>query len=442
MDDAAHKLAEFAYDFSLDKLADEATHALKLRLLDALATSLAAAHVPPVEAARTLARATSSDPAAQVLITGETTTMEDAAYANALMVQYWDYADVYLHGGHPSTTLGPVLAVAGATGASGRDALQAMAIAYETFCCLSDSAPLGVGAGPGLRVGTAAALAASRLLGLNVDQTAEAVALTIAGSMALVVPRDRQLSSWRVGSSASGSYNGVRAARAASAGVKGPVEPFIALGAGKAAELVPLAGRGRESRIRYSLLKPRSAEYHAQASIAAALQLRDQINVPDITGIDAYVYAHALGGIGRGVKLQPNDVDTALHSLSYLVSAALLDGDVSPAQFTPERMALADVRGLMTKVTVQEDPAYTEPYHALIASRLEITTTSGKRHTGEVRQPKGHYENPMTDAEVEAKFRRYAAPLLSTKAPDSIIKRVWTLESEPDLTGLLADLRV
>ncbi|MEE8518535.1 MAG: hypothetical protein V3S98_05370, partial [Dehalococcoidia bacterium] len=261
-----------------------------------------------------------------------------------------------------------------------------------------------------------------------------------AGTMAPVVPRDRQLSAWRAGSSATGSYNGVRAARSASVGVKGPVEPFIALGAGEAATLVPLGGRGRESRIAYSLLKPRAAEYHAQASIAAALELRDQLSVPEIMSVDAYVYAHALGGIGRGVKLQPNDVDTALHGLSYLVSAALLDGDVSPAQFTPERMASADVRELMAKVTVQEDPAYTEPYHAVIASRLEITTRDGKRHTAESRQPKGHFQNPMTDDEVEQKFRRFASPLLTSSAQDSVIRRVWALEDEPGLSGLLADL--
>ena len=442
MERATEQLVSYATDLTFEELTDDAFRPLKRRVVDSLACALAALPTTPVSAARALARTAVGVPPAHVLLTGEATTPERAAYVGALMVRYWDFNDVYLHGGHPSNTIPCVLAVADALGTSGRDTVVAMVVAYEAFCALTD-AQGPVGTTPPARVALASALGVGRLMGMDAAQLSDAISLATASNITPTIPRDRPLTMWRAVWAAGGAHNGVLAAQLAQVGITGPPEPFRALGAEPGDELPPLGGRGREFRIERSHLKTFTSEYHAQAAISAAMDLREQCAIDEIDEVTAYVYAHAMGGIGTGeAKWRVTDVDTALHSLPYLLCVALLDGDVTPAQFTSERMASADVHGLIDRILVREDPALTAPYPGIVGARLEARTKSGQTLSVECYQPKGHFENQMTDGEVEAKFRTYAAGLLAPDAQERALSLVWHLEDQPDVRGLLEALLV
>ena len=443
MDEPTEQLASYAVDLRYDEITPHAIHAVERRLLDSVACALAALRTQPVSSARTLARTEVGTPAAQVLFTGEATTPERAAYTNSLMVGYWDLSDTYLHGGHPSAALPAVLAMSEALGSSGRDTLLAAVIAYESFCALSDAEGMGAGSGQALRIGISSALGVGKLLGLTAAQMADAVSLAVAGNVGLNAPRNRRLTMWRPGAGASGAHNGLLAARMASHGLTGPHEPFQALGGGVPGTLPPMGGRGRDFRIERSHLKVFTAEYHAQAGIWAALALREQVRPDDIARLVIHTYAHAVGGIADSEgKWHPTDVDTALHSLPYMVAVALLDGDVTPAQLAPERLAADDVRALVDRMEVLEDPALTAPYPGVVGTRLEAVTSTGEPLSIDCMQPKGHFGNPLSDDEIEEKFRRYADGLLAPPAQEETLERIWGLESEPDVRGLLSALRV
>jgi 2-methylcitrate dehydratase len=247
---------------------------------------------------------------------------------------------------------------------------------------------------------------------------------------------------WRAGAAASAAQNGVLAAKLAAEGIAGPREVFLALGAGEGDALPPLGGRGRDFRIEHAHLKAFTAEYHAQAAIGAALSLRERAGPAGIDRVVVNVYAHAIGGIGSGdAKWLVEDPDTALHSLPYLVAVALLDGDVSPAQFTDERLAAADVRGLIRRIELREDAALTAQYVAIVAARVEIVTKSGDTLSASCEQPKGHFENPLTDAEIDAKFSRHAEGRLSATAQRRFLELAWGLEHATGVGELLATLK-
>ncbi len=120
---------------------------------------------------------------------------------------------------------------------------------------------------------------------------------------------------------------------------------------------------------------------------------------------------------------------------------ALLDGEVGLAQFEPERFTSPDVVALTAKVKVHLDNALTPRYPRGIPNRITVTLDDGRSFTREVEFPRGHAMNPMTDEEVEAKFRRMVEPRYGREKADRILAACWGLEKlkeAGELIGLVA----
>lgn len=69
--------------------------------------------------------------------------------------------------------------------------------------------------------------------------------------------------------------------------------------------------------------------------------------------------------------------------------------------------------------------------------RLTVTTKSGARHEARVEYHRGHWKNPMSDTEVEAKYRKLAAKVLPMQRVDELAARVWRLEALEDVGAIL-----
>ena len=68
---------------------------------------------------------------------------------------------------------------------------------------------------------------------------------------------------------------------------------------------------------------------------------------------------------------------------------------------------------------------------------MEVTLKSGESYSAEVPYHKGHYKNPMTDAELEDKFRALAEDLLSEEQTNTLLDRLWHLEEVEDIGEIL-----
>ena len=126
--------------------------------------------------------------------------------------------------------------------------------------------------------------------------------------------------------------------------------------------------------------------------------------------------------------------------MPYLVAAALQDGAITPATFAPARIKDAALRPIIKKLTVVEEPDFTRRYPAESCSRILVTTTDGRRLTAETSHPKGNYRNPLTDAEVEAKFRSLATTALEAARSERVLAEAWHLEKAATLDPLLESL--
>ncbi len=116
---------------------------------------------------------------------------------------------------------------------------------------------------------------------------------------------------------------------------------------------------------------------------------------------------------------------------------ALADGDVTLAQFAPERFSDPTLLELVAKVAIHRDAGLSARYPAGIPNRLTITLADGRKLVKEVEFPRGHARNPMTDAEVEHKFRTLVEPRYGQERTTKILQTCWDLEKVTSVTTLL-----
>ncbi|HEV2472470.1 MAG TPA: MmgE/PrpD family protein, partial [Chthonomonadales bacterium] len=141
-------------------------------------------------------------------------------------------------------------------------------------------------------------------------------------------------------------------------------------------------------------------------------------------------------------KWKPTTRETADHSLPFCVAAALVDGAVTLDSFDDAHLANKDILELVSRTEVRADPDLDEGYPEGIPNRVTVHLAGGPVLQKEVSYPRGHARNPMTDSEVEAKFRTLAAPVLPAARIDEIARRVMRLEEETGVRPLLELLKV
>jgi 2-methylcitrate dehydratase len=182
------------------------------------------------------------------------------------------------------------------------------------------------------------------------------------------------------------------------------------------------------------------AEYHSQSAIDAALKLRaalngDMSNVAAIT-IDTFEASYNI--IGKYPEAwAPKTRETADHSLPYCTAAALHDGDVYLQTFDEAHFTNPALVAFTGKVKVNHDTSLDAGYPKGIPNRITVTLVDGRKLVEEVAYPRGHAGNPMTDAEVEQKFRRAVEPKYGVEKAGRILARCWDLESLTSVTDMI-----
>jgi 2-methylcitrate dehydratase len=200
-------------------------------------------------------------------------------------------------------------------------------------------------------------------------------------------------------------------------------------------------GGAKPFRITATSFKAYPSVIHTQGPISLALELRQQVAPAEIDSVHLATYGEAVRRTAtEPEKWDPETRETADHSIPYLVAAAFQDRAVTPATFAPSRIPDPMLRSLIKKLTVVEDFEFTRRYPAESCTRIEVTTTNGRRVVAETSHPKGHYRNPLTDAEVEQKFRGLASGTLGVEGCDRVLAEVWDLENSATLDKLFKSL--
>jgi 2-methylcitrate dehydratase len=446
----AGRFAEYARKLRFEDLPPPVVHETKRRFIDSFATSVGAMPSEAYAVAKKCALRVQGTPGA-TLLGGGKSSPEWATFVNGLLIRYLDFNDTYLslEPAHPSDNLASVLAVGEAVGASGAEMILAAALAYEIQCRLCDACSLRKQGVDHVTYGAlSSAIAACKLLKLDAAKTTHAIGIAGVCNVALRQTRSGELSYWKGCAFANAARNGVFAALLAADGMTGPAPifegdlGFMKLVARDSFTVAPMGaenGAPRDFMISKTYIKFWPAEYHSQSAIDAALQLRREIgDVGKIAAVDIFTFEASYNIIGKYKEAwAPKTRETADHSLPYCTAVALLDGDVFLPQFDPERFTSPDVLKLLTKVKVHLEDALTPRYPNGIPNRIVVTLDDGRRFSREVEFPRGHAGNPMTDAEVVAKFRRLVEPRYGKERAERMLARCWDFEKITRVADLL-----
>jgi 2-methylcitrate dehydratase len=448
MDSMIESLAEYSASLRYKDLTPEAVHECKRRLIDTLGCLAGGFGAEPSVIARALARRVRGEPSARILGTQERSTPELAAFANGVMMRYLDFNDATFgkSAGHPSDIFAAVLAVADASHADGRGVVTASALAYEVFCNLSESVPREQGWDHVVFGVAACAAGAGKLLGLSREKMGNAIALGIIPNMALEQTRTGELSMWKGCAAANAARNGVFAAQLAKEGLTGPAQAIE----GKWGlwhplgrfQWQPFGGRGGPFRIAGTHIKYFPAVVHAQTPITVAVELHGKVKPEEIEAVAIDSYWVAERYVDRANALwHPATRETADHSIPYCVAAALLDGGVTEASFSARRIRDPRIAALIERTTMREDPAFTRRHPQEWPCRIELTLRGGGKRVAEAPYFKGHAQRPLSDAEIEQKFRELAEKPLGKKRGSAVLAAAWKLEKLADVGELLKLLK-
>jgi 2-methylcitrate dehydratase len=460
----AERFSRYSRAVSYASLPEPVVHEVKRRVLDSLSCALGAWTAPPCRIARRIAAKVKQPGGASLWGTGFKTVPDLATFANGALVRYLDFNDTYLskEPAHPSDNISAVLAAGETLRASGKRVIEAIALAYEIHCRLCDAAALRPRGWDHVTYGPfSSALAVAKLLNLSRGQTIQAVNLAGVANVALRQTRVGDLSMWKACAFSNAARNGLFAAFLAKEGMTGPSpifegeKGFMNLVSGPfdlpafGGEKIPVAG-STPFKILETYIKHYPVEYHAQSAVEAALVVREELlklegpqTLEGITDIEIGSYDVAIEIIGRDPeKWAPKTRETADHSFPYCVAAALLDGTVGHRSFDDKRLNDHVILALMQKVRVVEQPEFAGWYPQAMPTRITVRTKAGKEYVKQVDFPLGHPRNPLSDREIEEKFRHLATGKLDRVKAGRVIETVWALDRLKDIGALMPLLKV
>jgi 2-methylcitrate dehydratase PrpD len=262
-----------------------------------------------------------------------------------------------------------------------------------------------------------AAAAAGRILGLSVDEMRSCIGLAASQSSGLLTYADdpyHMAKSFQTGVAA---RNGVTAALFARAGYK--AAPNVL--AGEHDVLRPFGGAGADpTKLTTGLgihfeIGQTSLKRHASCNLTHAavdallLLMADSKTQPKINAQSIERIHIELPHKGAE-RVDGNLLWT--HNIQYVVAIAAFKRHVALEHFTPEWTGNTDVQALAARVTVEGSVELDERFPEQKGARLTVTTADGD-FVQQVDSPRGSPREPLTDAELEEKFRLLAGAIMS-----------------------------
>ncbi len=90
----------------------------------------------------------------------------------------------------------------------------------------------------------------------------------------------------------------------------------------------------------------------------------------------------------------------------------------------------------MDKVELRVEPDMEAAFPGQRAAVVEIGTVDGRRFTHHAPTRKGDPDNPLSDGEIEDKFRELTAPVIGEAAAARLLETLWRIDGLDDMAEL------
>ena len=452
---------DFATALRFEDLSNEVVHLARRCVLDGLAVMLAGSEQPALEILeRYIDRIGGAEESRLLGCASRRVPAHLAALWHGLAGHAMDWDDTQLSENegrayglltHPTIPpLAACLAVSDMLGGlDGRRFLTAFVAGFEVECKIAEAINPDhymKGFHSSGTIGTfGSAVAAAKLLGLETRAMARAVGIAASMASGIRVNFGTMTKPLHVGRS---SENGVTAALLAGDGFTADEEAldgewgfFSVAGRGGEPELV--TGRFGKPLTMVSpgvSIKPYPCGVLTHPSMDAMGKLmRDNgLGADDIERVTLYAGTNILGPIRFEVA---NTELEGKFCMAFLLAAIIIAGKAGKAEFTDRFVRSDPVQAMQRRIATEFDPDIEAEGWDRIRSRVEAWTTDGRHLVQRADENyRGGPDNPMSDREVEGKFRDCAQGLLDEAAIGRVFEAVWGLEKLADATVLLERL--
>jgi 2-methylcitrate dehydratase len=448
------RISRWASKLRFDDIAPDAVHEAKRYLLDSVGCALGGYLQHDVKIALEVLGEHRGKGPATVIGTGERIDPISASLLNALMVRVMDYNDIYWKQdpSHPSDIIPAALACGERSGKDGRELIVGIVLGHEFEMRLCEAAFPGIrerGWHHATLTAFVAPIVAARMLDLDWEKTQHAIGISGSRMVTLGAVTAGKLTMMKNTVDPLATQSGVLAALFAERGYSGPEHVIDGkeglvrcMGPEWKLELLE-QDLGSTWRITQCGMKffPTEALTHAPISCVLDLIKEHDLSPEQIEIVHIRSLARAADILADPSKYDPRSKETADHSLPYVIAAAIADRQVTPLQFTDEKIFDPRIRAQLSKVKVEADPEIEALFPRLQRVKVRIATVDGRSFEKQIDYPTGDPRNPLTDREIEEKFDALAEEVLSADRRRRVREAIWNLERLDSITRLMALLQ-
>jgi 2-methylcitrate dehydratase PrpD len=448
MGHAALSLARFTAELRFAQLPPAVVESARRHLLDTFGVAIRGrAHANAAASLRAIEGLDGAAGGIAVWGAGGRLAAGYAAMANGIAAHVLDFDDTHTDSiVHGSAIIAPVaMALGESRHASGEDLVCAFVAGWEVAARVG-LASRGTFHKRGFHTTSIAGIfgavtAAARLLGLDAERTAHAIGL--AGSQASGIneylSNSSSAKSMHTGWSA---HAGIVSATLAQAGMTGPASVFEgrdgllrSYGLPDESDLSALAeGLGTRWESTRVSIKPYPCCHFAHAFVdCVGALLQGGVRAEEIASLHCVVPEIEIGLICEPFeqKLRPASPYAAKFSLPFLLAARIADGRIDHRTFEAAHIAREDLRALAARVTYRVAAPDEMPFPRTFPGWVEATLTDGRKRVERLDVNAGHPDNPLTLAQVAAKFRDNSVEALGEAGAARVVERVSALPATP-----------
>jgi len=443
-------MSQWAAEVKFQDLSQDVVYQAKRFLLDSVGCALGGYQQHDVTIALEVLGEIAGPGKATVIGTGKQMDAVSASLANGLMIRCMDYNDIYWKQdpSHPSDIFPAAMACCERAGGDGRELIVGLVLGHEFEMRLCEAAFPGIrerGWHHATLTAFVSPIVAARMLHLDWAQMQHAIGISASARATLGAVTAGKLTMMKNTVDPMATQSGVLAALLAEKGYSGPEHVLdgkegLTHCFGPEWKLNILTdGLGESWRITQCGMKAFPTEALTHTPISAVLALvKDNDLKPDAV-VKVHVRTTARGAdiLSDPSKYDPHTKETADHSLPFVIAAAIAERQVTPLQFTMEKIMAPAIREQLNKIIVVADPEIENVFPALQRVIVTIATTDGRELSKQLDYPKGDPRNPLTDKDVEEKFEALAGPVMTAAARRKAIDAIWALEKQASVTDLM-----
>jgi len=418
---------------------DAVEHEAHRTFVNWVGCAVGAARHESVEAA--MAALAMLEPSRQSTVLGrsEKLDMAGAALVNGISSHTFDFDDTHLktiiHPAGPVASA--VLSLAEVTHATGRQVMDALVLGIDVSCRVGNMMyPEHYDRGWHITGSTGtlgAAAGCARLLGLDVEKAAMALGIAASQPIGMREQFGTMTKPFHPGGAArAGLLSALLAKHGYTASPKAiEAARGFAQTVSTKCDWDEITGElGSRFEISFNTYKPFACGIVIHRRIDAAVQLRAQgVKAEDVERIELKVHPLVLELTG---KKEPKDGLEGKFSVYHGFAAGMTFGRAGEDEYHDAIVTRHDMVALRRKVVATVDDAIGE-------DQADVTAIlkDGRREHVFVEHAIGSLANPLTDAQLEGKFRALADPVVGAEKAQSLLTACWKLGLAPSVAGIV-----